>query len=106
MSKKIKSVEFESVQALSYFSELGDVDYSDFGMVDGVSDTFDLEKLIHFLSTEETSVVLLRYLGYNGGEIVKILGLKNIGIYYAINRQIRMHIYLFNVLYKDRDYII
>lgn len=106
IKKRNKAIQHEWKEALSYVGDIGDIVDSDIFDTQAYydnHDTQDMEKLIHFLSTEETSVVLLCYLGYKGKEIVTILGLKNIAEYYNINRQIKMHTYLFNILNKHKQ---
>ena len=58
--------------------------------------SYDTEILILSFSGAEVQLLLLRYLGYNYKEIVKIMNLKNIGEFYSIWRSLRENVEKFN----------
>ena len=49
----------------------------------------DYESIIFNLSEKEVALIVLRYMGYRPIEIVDILKLNNIGVYYGLNYRLK-----------------
>ena len=94
MSKE-KAIEYENVEALSYVGDIYDVNNYESRYYEMDRDKIELEKLIYFLSPEETSILVLKHIGYKPQEIYKIMGLQSVKVYYKLYRSLKMRIYLY-----------
>lgn len=64
----------------------------------GLIDSVGMEKLVNFLTVEETEALLLKHIGYNAEEIYKIIGLTNLTAYRKLIRGLNIRVYLYKNL--------
>lgn len=100
--RKLTNKLAETREALTFVGDLHDLEQVELNIIDSVGDKLYAQKFIEFLSTEEATVLLLRHLGYDNLEIQKIMNLAEMKELYKLNRQIKMHSYLFKLLNKSR----
>lgn len=98
LNKRMKSVERRSLEAMTYVGTFEDLDALNAFKDPIVSDSIEIEKIVHFLPEEELSLLLLRDMGYNSQEIAKIMRLKSMGVFYRVRQNLEMHLNLYNIL--------
>ena len=86
---------------------VGDIDavcsYEKAGDPVELKDKIEMERLIYFLTAEETTVLLLRHLGFKPAEIYVMMGLPKISRYYKIYRSMQTHIELFKMFEETKN---
>lgn len=95
-------VEYENRLVLEYYDDITTVEGID-DSFNEQKDSYDAERLLYFLSTEEVEVLLLRHLGFKSNEIVEIMTLKDIGEYYELNNSMKIRTDLFYTLNKTNQ---
>jgi hypothetical protein len=85
-SQYIKQIPFEVLQEQHQESE-----YLDDKLSYVPRSTYDDEMMIFELSPHESELLLLKYMGFNSGEIVKMMKLKDPFWYYRLNNRLQRH---------------
>ena len=95
---------FHSIEIPIYDIEYSDLISSKFEtFIETAESSLDAERFFKSISNLELELFLLRYFGYSSKEIVKIMNLKNIAMYYRIHNKLKES---FTVFYKNDENVV
>jgi hypothetical protein len=96
--RKIKAIEFRFAPAEEVAGDISDL--TAIRLKDRVEEEFldkeEVARFIYSLTTQETTLMVLKHVGYNRDEIIEIMHLHDKLKYQRINDSIKIHAIIFN----------